>query len=100
MNKQAEGFAAMIHLLRRLQGNNSKEWMDANRKEYISVRDFFVNWLDEMNLLLAEKDPEYFDTPGKKGIPGGNSWVPWTFHTLWRDPRRKIAEGEFWSHGR
>ena len=42
--------------------------MDANRKEYTRVRDFFVGWLDEMNLLLASHDPDYFDTPGKKAI--------------------------------
>ncbi|MEL6811592.1 MAG: DUF2461 domain-containing protein [Bacteroidota bacterium] len=62
------GFAHLFDFLERLQQNNRKEWMDANRKEYHQVRDFFVGWLDHMNLELAKIDPDYFDTPGKKAI--------------------------------
>lgn len=68
MNEQADGFVALIDFLRRLQHNNSKTWMDANRKEYTAVRDFFISWLDKMNLALADHDPDYYDTPGKKAI--------------------------------
>lgn len=68
MSEAADGFAAMIDFLRRLQQNNSKTWMDANRKEYTRVRDFFISWLDSMNLELAKTDPDYYDTPGKKAI--------------------------------
>ncbi len=62
------GFPELYDFLERLQQNNSKEWMDLNRKEYKEVRAFFVSWLDELNGKLAIIDPEYFDTPGKKGI--------------------------------
>jgi uncharacterized protein (TIGR02453 family) len=61
-------FSHLYDFLERLQANNHKAWMDANRKEYHTVRDFFVQWLDEMNDRLAAIDPDYFDTPGKKAI--------------------------------
>lgn len=61
-------FTTMIDFLNRLQKNNSKAWMDLHRAEYHSVRDFYVAWLDAMNLNLAKLDPAYFDTPGKKAI--------------------------------
>jgi uncharacterized protein (TIGR02453 family) len=61
-------FSKLYNFLERLQKNNSKEWMDAHRKEYVEVRDFFINWLDEMNNALGAIDDEYFDTPGKKAI--------------------------------
>lgn len=68
MNNPADGFNAMIDFLRRLQDNNSKSWMDTHRKEYYRIRNFFVTWLDQINLQLASVDPDYYDTPGKKGI--------------------------------
>ena len=61
-------FQHLFSFLDRLQRNNHKEWMDANRKEYVAVRDFFIGWLDAMNARLAGLDPDYFDTPGKKAI--------------------------------
>jgi len=42
--------------------------MDANRKEYVRVRDFYIDWLDSLNNQLAIIDEDYFDTPGKKAI--------------------------------
>ncbi len=62
------GFPQLFDFLERLQHNNNKEWMDQNRKEYQVVRTFFIKWLDELNTKLADVDPEYYDTPGKKGI--------------------------------
>lgn len=62
------GFVELYAFLERLQQNNSKEWMDAHRKEYNAVRSFFISWLDELNIKLARVDPLYFDSPGKKGI--------------------------------
>ncbi len=62
------GFIELYTFLEQLQKNNSKEWMDTNRIEYKAVRIFFIRWLDELNKKLAEVDPLYFDTPGKKGI--------------------------------
>lgn len=61
-------FKNQISFLKELQRNNSKEWMDANRKWYKEVRDDFIDWLNEINDQLAIIDKDYFDTPGKKGI--------------------------------
>jgi uncharacterized protein (TIGR02453 family) len=61
-------FKNQINFLKKLQKNNTKEWMDANRKWYKEVREDHIAWLDEMNTKLAAIDTEYYDTPGKKGI--------------------------------
>ena len=61
-------FEAMLDFLEELQEKNQKEWMDLNRKRYRAIRTDFVSWLDKMNKRLAELDPLYFDTPGKKAI--------------------------------
>lgn len=42
--------------------------MDTHRKEYVTVRDDFILWLDHVNTELASIDDNYFDTPGKKAI--------------------------------
>ena len=62
------GFQQLFDFLERLQQNNNKQWMDANRKKYVLVRDFLITWLEQMNVKLAQIDDEYFDTPGKKAI--------------------------------
>ena len=61
-------FKELIDFLKKLQQNNTKEWMDANRKWYHQVRDAHISWLDHMNRILAALDDGYYDTPGKKGI--------------------------------
>ncbi|WP_419211935.1 DUF2461 domain-containing protein [Maribacter sp. X9] len=61
-------FNNQLTFLKKLQKNNNKEWMDANRKWYKEVRDEFIAWLDRINVQLAALDSDYFDTPGKKGI--------------------------------
>ena len=61
-------FQNLITFLKELQRNNSKEWMDSNRKWYKEVRDDYISWLDKINVKLAATDDEYYDTPGKKGI--------------------------------
>lgn len=61
-------FTHLFDFLERLQQNNRKEWMDDNRKEYHAVRDFFIDWLEQINSELAKIDSNYFDTPGKKAI--------------------------------
>lgn len=61
-------FQNQINFLKQLQKNNTKEWMDANRKWYKEVRDDYIDWLDDINAKLAAIDDEYYDTPGKKGI--------------------------------
>ena len=82
------GFEQMFDFLERLQKNNHKEWMDANRKEYTAVRDFFIEWLDRMNDRLASIDDEYFDTPGKKAINRINNNL--MFH-----PNRPVYKDHF-----
>lgn len=61
-------FSDLFHFLSELQKNNHKEWMDANRKWYQEVRNFFINWLDDVEVELIKIDPDYFPTSGKKGI--------------------------------
>ncbi len=61
-------FQALFQFLEELQHNNHKEWMDANRKHYHAIRNDFVSWLDDLDNKLANIDPEYYPTPGKKGI--------------------------------
>lgn len=58
----------MYEFLAELQENNSKEWMDANRKYYHSVRDSHIAWLEKMSLELANIDPNYTPTTGKQAI--------------------------------
>ena len=61
-------FEHLYSFLASLGQNNSKDWMDTNRKQYHRVRDFYIAWLDTMNQELAAIDTDYFDTPGKKAI--------------------------------
>ncbi len=61
-------FRLMYAFLEELQENNSKEWMDKNRKEYHHIRDSYMEWLDSINDRLPRVDRDYFDTPGKKAI--------------------------------
>ena len=42
--------------------------MDDHRKEYEERRNWYIGWLDQMNIKLAEIDKDYYDTPGKKAI--------------------------------
>ena len=51
-------FATLFTFLDGLTANNSKEWMDANRPTYKSLRQFFIGWLDEMNVVLARHRPD------------------------------------------
>lgn len=88
MNNQAELFRAIVHFLRRLQKNNNKVWMDAHRNEYKNIRDGFISWLNQMNIQLAQLDPDYFDTPGKKGINRINNNL--LFH-----PNRPVYKDHF-----
>ena len=61
-------FKSLIDFLKTLQQNNTKEWMDANRKRYQKVRNDYILWLNHINNKLAALDDGYYDTPGKKGI--------------------------------
>lgn len=61
-------FKNLYDFLRDLEKNNSKEWMDINRKRYHRIRDFYISWLDDLDITLASIDEKYYATPGKKGI--------------------------------
>jgi len=58
----------MFEFLRDLNKNNHKEWMDKHRNEYYEVRDFYIQWLNEMDIKLARVDPNYSPTTGKQAI--------------------------------
>ncbi len=58
----------IFSFLSNLQENNSKAWMDANRKEYQATRDEFIGFVDKVNTKMVATYPAYFDTPGKKSI--------------------------------
>ena len=61
-------FYKMYDFLRDLQNNNSKDWMDDNRKRYHEVRDWFASWLEELNEKLSKVDKDYTPKPGKKAL--------------------------------
>ncbi|MCH4821667.1 DUF2461 domain-containing protein [Gramella lutea] len=61
-------FNKLFQFLRNLNKNNHKEWMDEHRKQYHEVRDFYIKWLNEMDIKLAAVDPDYSPTTGKQAI--------------------------------
>lgn len=61
-------FYSLFEFLRELNQNNHKEWMDEHRGEYEKVRDFYIEWLNEMDIKLAKVDPDYSPTTGKEAI--------------------------------
>ena len=61
-------FYKLYDFLRDLQKNNSKEWMDDNRKRYHEARDWYIGWLNQMDIKLGQVDKEYYATYGKKAI--------------------------------
>lgn len=86
-------FKNLIHFLQELQKNNSKEWMDANRKWYKAVRDDYIAWLDDINSSLANLDDAYYDTPGKIEINRINNNL--LFH-----PNKPVYKESFWGRVR
>ncbi|APG60180.1 DUF2461 domain-containing protein [Christiangramia salexigens] len=61
-------FYKLFEFLRELNRNNNKDWMNAHRKQYHEVRDFYIDWLDQLDIRLAEIDPDYSPTTGKQAI--------------------------------
>lgn len=61
-------FNKLFDFLSELEKNNSKVWMDSNRKLYKEIRNEFIGWLDDLDDTLADIDQNYYRTPGKKGI--------------------------------
>ena len=42
--------------------------MDEHRKEYEEVRDWYIGWLNELDIRLAKIDADYSPTTGKQAI--------------------------------
>ena len=61
-------FKSLLDFLGALNKNNSKTWMDRHRRDYKTLRDDFIRWLDLMDTRLAHVDPDYYPTPGREGI--------------------------------
>ncbi|WP_108869730.1 DUF2461 domain-containing protein [Aquimarina aquimarini] len=81
-------FNALFLFLQDLQNNNHKEWMDANRKRYQTIRNSFIQWLDELDSKFAAIDPNYYPTSGRKGINRINNNL--LFH-----PNRPVYKDHF-----
>ncbi|MEW7277233.1 DUF2461 domain-containing protein [Aquimarina sp. 2201CG1-2-11] len=81
-------FNELFLFLSDLQNNNHKEWMDDNRKRYHTVRNSFINWLDELESRLAAIDPDYYPTSGRKGLNRINNNL--LFH-----PNRSVYKDHF-----
>lgn len=61
-------FYTVFEFLRELQKNNSKEWMDENRKRYNESRGFVISWADEVMGKIGKVDPDFKPSTGKKAI--------------------------------
>ena len=61
-------FSELFDFLHELNRHNNKEWMDEHRKLYHEVRDFYIEWLNELDIKLAKIDPDYVPTTGKQAI--------------------------------
>lgn len=61
-------FKQLFNFLRDLERNNTKSWMDEHRDRYEEVRDFYIAWLNQMDIKLTKVDPNYSNTTGKQAI--------------------------------
>lgn len=61
-------FKSLFSFLEKLTKNNSKDWMDEHRDKYEKIRDAYIEWLNSMDIKLAEIDEDYYHTTGKKAI--------------------------------
>ncbi|TRO64003.1 DUF2461 domain-containing protein [Christiangramia sabulilitoris] len=61
-------FYKLFDFLRDLNANNNKEWMDEHRKRYHEIRDFYIDWLNQMDIIFSKADPDYSPTTGKQAI--------------------------------
>ena len=97
-------FSKLFDFLRKLGRNNNKEWMDAHRKEYHEVRDFYTEWLNQLDIRLAAIDPDYSPTTGKQAINRINNNL--MFHPdkpVYKDHfgaglDKEKGEGDFYIH--
>lgn len=61
-------FKDMFDFLNRLENNNHKEWMDEHRNEYHQIRDWYIEWLNKLDIKLSMVDSNYTHTTGKQAI--------------------------------
>ena len=61
-------FYQVFDFLRDLNQNNSKEWMDQNRKRYEENRDFVTEWANDLMARIAKSDTNFKPSTGKKAI--------------------------------
>ncbi len=58
----------MYQFLRELQKNNTKEWMDEHRDRYHEIRDWYIDWLNDLDVELGRIDTDYHATDGRRAI--------------------------------
>jgi len=61
-------FHQVFDFLRDLNQNNSKDWMDENRKRYEENRDFVIDWANNLMAKIGKADPDFKAVTGKKAI--------------------------------
>jgi uncharacterized protein (TIGR02453 family) len=61
-------FYQVFDFLRDLNKNNHKAWMDEHRATYHEVRDFVIDWTEQLNRELQQVDADFTPTPGKKAL--------------------------------
>jgi len=81
-------FEALFRFLATLEKNNSKAWMDANRKQYTALRHAFIAWLAALDRRLVALDPAYYQTPASKAMNRINNNLK--FH-----PNRPVYKDHF-----
>ncbi len=59
-------FKKLFIFLEDLQQNNHKDWMHNHRSRYKAIREEYLDWLVDLDMELAEIDPDYYTTPRKK----------------------------------
>lgn len=68
MSESLIDFRSLLAFLQRLQKHNSREWMEANRKEYRLHRARFMEWLEVLDSKLGELDTDYSHTPSHRAL--------------------------------
>jgi|SRR5690606_15367320 len=81
-------FKELFDFLEELYANNNRQWMDANRKRYRSLREDFILWLDALDHSFSQWDVDYCPTPGKRAINRINNNL--MFH-----PNRPVYKDHF-----
>ena len=59
---------ATLSFLKNLKANNTKEWMDANRTDYLSAKEDFEKFAEVMIPILGKSDPDIAQLKAKDCI--------------------------------